>query len=166
MPINLIFFIIIILFTQNSFAQEKNSSFTDWDVYQAKIDNRDLCYVASYPKARSGNYQERSPDKQYVFVTSLSKDVDEFSTSSGYKYKDGSEVKLTIDDVKISLFTKGENAWASDNKQDAKIVNLMKNKSKMSIFGISRLGTWSKDEYSLSGFSAAYNKMKQLCNHQ
>ncbi len=39
----------------------------------------------------------------------------------------------------------------------------MKRGSRMMVKGTSQLGTYSIDTYSLSGSTAAYNKMKGLC---
>lgn len=142
-------------------AQQLEGTYKDWSVYSIHQQGRKVCYIASSPAKKTGNYRKRS--EPYVLVTDVEPNVDEVSTSSGYPYKKGVEVSVTIDNDKYQLFTKGELAWAYDTQQDAKMVNAMKKGSKMEVRGTSRLNSYSNDTYSLSGFTNAYNRMKQLC---
>lgn len=142
-------------------AQVKDQEFKDWTVYTTTLQGNKACYIASFPKSKTGNYQNR--DEPYFLVTRISDDVFEVSTSSGYPYKVSSDVKISIDGDKYNMFTKGELAWASDSQQDNKMVASMKKKGSMEVRGTSAKGSYSVDKYSLSGFTAAYNRMKELC---
>ena len=150
------------LFANSSFAQVKDKSYKNWTVYTTTLEGNKACYIASFPKKKSGNYTRR--DEPYFLVTKIGSDTYEVSTSSGYPYKRKSSVKVDVDGNKFNMFTKGELAWASDSDQDSKMINFMKAKSNMTVRGTSLKGTYSIDRYSLSGFTAAYNRMKQLCN--
>lgn len=152
---------VIMTYSTNGFAQEELKTFKDWTVYSTKLQGKTACYIASFPKSKTGNYTKR--DDPYFLVTRLNKDVFEVSTSSGYKYKLNSKVKVDIEGHKYNMFTKGELAWANDSEQDNEMIKMMIKKSNMDIRGTSIKGTYSIDRYSLSGFTAAYKHMKSVC---
>ncbi len=156
------FVIFAIAFAGVASAQVKDQAFQDWTVFTTDLQGKKTCYIASFPKSQTGNFAKRSDP--YFLVTKVNKDTFEVSTSSGYKYKDNSDVKLDIQGNKFNMFTKGELAWAPDGKQDAQIVDTIKKKGDMEVRGTSGKGTYSVDKYSLSGFSAAYKRMNELCD--
>jgi len=142
-------------------AQVKDKTFKDWTVYTTNLQGSKTCYIASFPKSKTGNYTKR--DDPYFLVTRISDGVYEVSTSSGYPYKVGSDVSVDIQGNKFSMFTKGELAWAKDSKEDKQIIDIIKKKGTMNVKGTSTKGTYSVDKYSLMGFTAAYNRMQSVC---
>lgn len=154
-------FLFVGMFALTANAQQFHDSHQYWSVYTIKQDGRKICYIASSPISKSGNYSRR--DEPYILVTDVSGDVDEFSTSSGYPYKYGSEVRVKIGRNTHKLFTKGELAWAYNTSHDKKLVKLMKKGAKMTVKGTSQKGTYSIDTYSLKGFTKAYKEMKAIC---
>lgn len=158
--------VILTLMAGNASAQELQATFSDWSVFTMSEANKKTCYIASSPQKEQGNYKKRG--EPYLLVTHRSRNVDEVSTSSGYPYKNNSDVALKIDDGRsYALFTTPEVpeiAWARDSETDGKLVRGMKRGSKLSVKGTSRLKSYSQDTYSLSGFTKAFEKMKSLCN--
>jgi hypothetical protein len=138
-------------------AQQYDSSYKDWSVYT----HRGSCYIGSAPVKQSGNYSRRG--QPYILVVYRSKDLAEINISSGYPYKKKSDVKVTIDDDAYKLFTEKETAWAYDSGQDRKMVDAMMQGTRLTVRGTSQIGTWSEDQYSLMGFTAAITRMKSLC---
>lgn len=153
----------LIFISSSVFAQNLDSTHGKWAVYTMTQGGKKVCYIASAPIREGGNWNNRG--ERYLLVTHRNKSVDEVSVSSGYPYKIKSEVELVIDgSKKYKMFTQGELAWAYDQKTDEKIINDMKKGANLTAKGYSRLGTYSIDTYSLMGITAAYNRMKQLCN--
>ncbi len=142
-------------------AQVKDKAFKAWSVYTIDIQGRKICYMVSFPKGKSGNYTKR--DEPYFMVTYIGDDNAEVSTSSGYKYKDGSRVEVSIGNKKIEMFTGGELAWVDDSQADQEFISVMKKQNEMKIKGSSGKGSYSIDRYSLDGFSGAYDRMAELC---
>lgn len=142
-------------------AQELDNVYGDWSVFTIQQNGKKVCYIASAPKKKTGNYNKRG--EPYVLVTHIKSNVDEASASSGYPYKQGSEVNFSVGTKKYKLFTKGELAWAYDSKSDAAIIHSLKKGMKLTVKGTSKKGTYSNDTYSLKGFSKAYSRMKALC---
>jgi invasion protein IalB len=157
------FGIIILLAIANmATAQTLNFTAKNWRSFTIKQGGNQVCYIASVPVRESGTFKKRSA--AFVMVTHRGANIDEVSVSSGYYYKQLSELDLNINGKITKLFTKDERAWAKDAATDAALVKAMMNGHSMSAKGISKLDTTSNDSYSLAGFTAAYNKMKETCN--
>lgn len=142
-------------------AQEFVSSHGNWHVFTIQKGGDKVCYIASEPTKSTGNFSNRGTP--YLLITSRNATTDEVSTSSGFGYKVDSKVKVEVDNNKFDLFTKDDVAWAYDSEQDAQIVTAMKKGSRITVRGTSPKNTFSLDTYSLSGVTAAYNKMKASC---
>lgn len=149
-----------VLVSTASVAQQKDQSFQQWTVYTTDLEGKKTAYVGSYPTKESGSFKSR--DKPYFLVTCVGNGV-EVSLSPGYPLKEESEVAVQIGDHAFRLFTKGELAWARDAKGDAAIVSALKAGSSMTVKAVSAKGSESTDQYSLKGFSAAYQRMHALC---
>jgi hypothetical protein len=128
-----------------------------WRVFQAG----NVCYIASLPVKKEGNYSKRG--EAYVLVTHKSGNLDEVSVTSGYPYKENHDVKLQIGQRSFDLFSKGELAWAYNAQVDKDLVKAMIRGNDLQVRGTSWKGTSSKDTYSLKGFTDAHRGMKQLC---
>lgn len=153
--------LLILTSTGTAQAQEFVATFGNWSVFTITQNTEKVCYIASAPVKEAGNYSKRG--KPYALVTHRTATIDEVSVSSGYPYQADSKVKVEVDSKKSEFFTKGEIAWAYDQKQDADVVSAMKRGNRMTVRGTSPRGTYSIDTYSLKGITAAYNKMKSLC---
>lgn len=145
----------------DSKAQTLDRVFKKWSVYTTKLQGNKSCYLASFPVSKSGNYSRR--DQPYLLVTRVNSKSYEVSTSSGYQYKLNSDVKIDIAGSKYKMFTKGDLAWTYNKEQDFEVIDLMRKKADMTVRGVSKIGTYSLDKYSLMGFTAAFNRMKKLC---
>lgn len=143
-------------------AQTLQGTYGDWKVFTHTENGRKLCYIASMPKKKTGTYTKRG--EPFVLVTYRSAVIDEVSVSSGFPYKKGSEVAVTVDKLSHALFTEGERAWAYDEKGDAQLVRHLASGAKLIVKGTSEKGTKAEDTYSLDGFSKARRTMKTLCN--
>jgi hypothetical protein len=153
----LLYLIILVFFPAIASAQTYDRSFKDWSVFT----HDGTCYIGTAPVKQAGNYSHRG--QPYVLIVHRDKEVDEINVSSGYPYKEGKDVHISVDGKKFQLFTKGETAWAYDEITDHAIVKAMKAGSKLVVNGTSKKGTTSKDSYSLMGITAAYKHMKAKC---
>lgn len=143
-------------------AQQLHETSGDWRVFTYGNGKERTCYVASVPVKKTGNYSSRG--EPFVMVTHRGEKGDEVSVSSGYPYKPGSQLSLTIDSRRYDLFVEGERAWAYDAAQDKNLTDAMMKGSQMIAKGSSQKGTYSSDTYSLTGFTGAMRKMKTLCH--
>lgn len=137
--------------------------FNDWAVYTYKAGGGQVCFIVSEPKASEPKGANR--DKIFFLVQNRPKDgvKSEVNTIIGYPFKKGSTSTVTIDSEKYQLYTNGDGAWAESGDLDKRIVAAMKNGKTMSVSGVSWRGTQTSDRYSLSGVTAAMNKIDSMC---
>jgi hypothetical protein len=72
-------------------------------------------------------------------------------------------VEVEVGSLKVRLFTQGESAWTVDKDTDKQLVQAMIRGSSMVVQGTSARGTNTKDTYSLSGFTRAYETISKAC---
>lgn len=154
-------FFLILTLAENSFSQELQVKFQDWSVFKTTKANRTICYIASSPIKKSGNYNKRG--EPYFLVTDIINDADEISVSSGFIYKKKSDVELSFGSRKFYLFPHMAIAWANDKNRDIDIIKEMQKTEEFIITGTSRNGKVARDTYSLIGFVQAYDEMKKSC---
>jgi hypothetical protein len=141
-------------------AQTLNFTAGQWRSYTIEEGGNKTCYIASIPTSSTGTFKKRG--EPFAMVTHRGA-ADEVSISSGYPYKQASDVQLLIDGNRLGLFADNDRAWAKDAATDQALVASMMRGTTMNVKGESRLGSNSNDTYSLSGFTSAYKKMKELC---
>lgn len=59
------------------------------------------------------------------------------------------------------MFTRGQNAWLENPAEEAAVVAAMKAGAKMSVGAVSRRGTQTNYEYSLSGVTASISDITE-----
>ena len=148
-----------------SLAQEPKliGEFNDWAAYTFNGNKGAVCYIVSQPKDSSPKNVNRDPVHFLVTNRPAEKVNGEVNTIIGYPFKKGSTAKLTIDGKPFTLFTSGEGAWADTSSSDRRIVEAMKAGAKMEVQGTSWRGTRTVDRYSLSGVTAALDKIAGAC---
>ena len=142
-------------------AQEFLGKEGDWNVLTYVKGDTKYCYIESDPVKEEGDYSARG--KPYLLVLRNPNGGDEVSATSGYPYKEGSEVEVALGALKVGFFTKGDKAWARTSEEDAQLVKAMKAGVSMTVKGTSQKGTFSLDTYSLKGFTAAYKRLNEAC---
>jgi hypothetical protein len=139
------------------------STHRDWTVYEVNNDTGKLCYIASEPSAQEGNYRRR--DNPAVLVARLpgSPPSEQVSVQPGYTYRSGSTVDVKIEGTTFELFTQGEHAWTQTDAEDRSLIDAMRRGVTMTVRGTSTRDTFSLDTYSLNGFTAAFEAMRNAC---
>jgi hypothetical protein len=138
-------------------------TFTDWRAYTFDDPGGKICYVVSEPKKEQGNYTRRG-DVYFLITHRPSGNVfDEVSVIIGYTFKEGSEPTATIGNKTFNFYSEGDAAWVFQ-KDESALVQAMKAGATMVVRGTSSRGTLTTDTYSLSGVTAALNKIDQECN--
>ena len=55
-------------------------------------------------------------------------------------------------------------AWMADNRQEKKMIKIMKKGSRIMVTGHNQMGSQTIDHYSLLGFTKAYKATKANCS--
>ena len=169
--------ILLILLTTNSFmlmANETNidaslpsfeKSYKHWKVFTITQNNGKVCYIISNPVDMIGNHQ--SIRKPYIMVSLFGANKVEISISADFQMKLNSIVPVSIDGIQERFVAENENfAWAEQRNADKRIIKYMQNGIKLLVFYESAERTYAVDTYSLKGFTKAYRKAQQLCQHR
>lgn len=91
---------------------------------------------------------------------------DVVSFDSGYAFKKGTPLEVTVEGAEASrfkLFTERGTAWCSDTAMDQKLTQNLLKGNKISVLGQSEKGLKTKDVYSLKGSKAAYMVVSKAC---
>ena len=137
--------------------------FNAWGAYSYKSGNSTVCYVLSIPTAK----EPASVDHGDIFFIVSQRPGQNISyepqAMMGYPMKGDSKVNVTIDNKNFVLFVKDSSAWVENAAEEPALVAAMKGGSTMTVKATSARGTATSYTYSLSGISAALQKI-QNCN--
>lgn len=142
---------------------ERLGDFSDWSAFKYLEDGKPICFMASEPTKAEGDYSQRGEIHAMVTHRPDESRVDEVSIQAGYTYQESTLVEVEIGAMKVRLFTEGESAWTTDKDSDKTLVQAMIKGNTMVVQGTSNRGTNTKDTYSLSGFTRAYETISQAC---
>jgi hypothetical protein len=146
-------------------AQEPRplGEFQDWAAYTYESDSGAVCYIVSQPTDWEPKNVNRGPIFFLVTHRPSERVRNEVNTIIGYPFREDSTATVTIGDAKFELFTSGDGAWADTAERDRQIVEAMKAGASMRLQGTSWRGTSTTDRYSLSGVTAAMQKIDEEC---
>ena len=82
----------------------------------------------------------------------------------GYPVKPDAEMSVTVGTDMFKLFVKGERGFVSDPNEELKLIESLKKGSNAFVKATSARGTATTDTYSLSGLSAALDKLAATCS--
>ncbi|MEM9123473.1 MAG: invasion associated locus B family protein [Pseudomonadota bacterium] len=137
--------------------------FKDWNAFRVEDGTETICFVVSEPKSTSPKNVKRGDIFFMITDWGPKNSGLEPSVITGYPYKVGSSVTVTIGSDKFELFTQEDAAWLRDGDSEKRIVNAMRRGSRMIVTGTSQRGTLTKDNYSLSGVTAALEHVAKNC---
>ncbi|MCZ6721731.1 MAG: hypothetical protein O7A65_09345 [Proteobacteria bacterium] len=143
-------------------AQDFVTKHGDWNVVTYAENGKKFCYIHSEPIKEDGDYTRRG-DAYLLVIHRTGGGEDQVSVHSGYPYKEGTEVEVTIGDAGFKLFVRGDKAWTYPGDGDRVLIGAMVHGLTMTVKGTSRKDTYSLDTYSLVGFTKARTAMGEAC---
>ena len=139
-------------------------TYGDWSAYSFMEGGNKVCYMVSQPKKAEGNYSQRGDIFALVTHRPAEKTKNVFSYITGYTYKDGSDVTVTVDSTNFTLFTQKDMAWTPDQDSDNRLTEALRKGSKFVVKGTSGRGTLTTDTFSLKGSGNAHDAITKECN--
>lgn len=82
---------------------------------------------------------------------------------TGYPMKEQSSVTVTIGNRSFTMFTQGDSAWLVNKEDEPGLLAAMRDGSAMVVKAVSRRGNETTYNYSLSGVTAAADKLADEC---
>lgn len=148
-------FIILVIFTKNSFSLEKGK----WTFEK----NDDWCYIGSLP-FKSDLSSDKKRGDNYILVYKIAGSEENIvQVEAGYKYNLDKNITVKIDNSYFNFYSTEdslESAWTDDDK---KVIYAMKKGLELVLSGESTRGTITNDTYTLKGFTSAINKLNKDC---
>ena len=136
-------------------------SYGDWDAYVFDEDGSKVCYMASKPQRTEGSYARRGEVHALVTHRPAESTKNVFSYITGYSYKAGSEASVEVDGVKFPLFTQDDTAWTPGAESDETLAKALRSGKVMIVRGVSSRGTATADFFSLTGSTAAHERISK-----
>lgn len=146
---------------QKSYADSFLGQYLDWFLYTDDKIPSETCYMVATPLKKLGNVNGRG--EPYFLITKSAENLPEVSVSSGYYYKNDTEVELSFGLKKFNMIAYKSKAWSYDVSSDIEIVKAMRTSDTVIVYGIASKDKYSSDTYSLIGFDDAYQRMLELC---
>ena len=122
-----------------------------------------VCYIYSEP-------DKMDPPKldhgrvSFSVTTSPAEGIrNEANFVTGYPMKEQSSVSVQIGDKTFTMFTQGDSAWLVNKEEEPALLAAMKAGTTMVVKAMSRRGNETTYNYSLSGVTAASDKMNAEC---
>ncbi|MEM7299907.1 MAG: invasion associated locus B family protein [Pseudomonadota bacterium] len=137
----------------------KINQFKAWGAYSYNDNSSKVCYILSIPTEKKPSDRDHG-DVFFLVSQKPGQNVAyEPQVEVGYPFKENSEVRVNIDGKNYVMFTKGKNAWMKNAAEEPALVSSMRAGSNMTVSGMSRRGTETSYNYSLSGVTAALKEI-------
>ena len=150
-----LFSLMLILMSSQAFSLEKGSwSFVKTDEY---------CYVGSLAIETDLSPEKNRGDFYILVYKNIGNPDTIVQIEAGYDYKIGTDIIVKIDKGDYVFYTTEDLPSAAWTNEDNKVIFAMKKGLDLQVSGTSSRGTTTNDNYTLKGFTAAYNKLIEDC---
>jgi hypothetical protein len=161
-----IFIILVTIFISQVKAEEikKMGTHKDWETYVIKSDVGKVCFAQSKPVLQAPKTSAREA-RLFITFRPNEKITDEVSITAGYTFNKKNLITAKSGKNKYIFDIAAENfAWIADDKQEKKMIKIMKRGSRIMVTGHNQKGSQTIDHYSLLGFTKAYKATKANCS--
>jgi hypothetical protein len=137
----------------------------DWGAYWAASGPGKVCFVLAKPAATQTTPPNRPRNPIYFFVASrpVENVRNEVSVMIGYPFKSGADATVEVGTAKFAMNTQSDGAWIKNVAEEARLIEIMRKGSDLTVTGTSSKGTQSVDRYSLKGLGQALDRTSQEC---
>ena len=137
--------------------------FKDWTAWSYQGNKGKVCYVHSAPTSLKPETLSHGDVSFFIRKSPGENVTNEANFVVGYPFQENSTVVVDIDGRKFTMFTQGDSAWILNPAEEPELVSAMRAGSTMTISGQSRRGNQTTYAYSLSGVTAATDKIDGEC---
>jgi invasion protein IalB len=145
-----------------------DGTFNDWTIwsytgsYNGAGEGK-VCYIYSEPDKMTPDKLDHGRVSFSVTVSPSQGVANEANFVAGYALKEQSPVTVEVDNKKFTMFTQGDSAWLVNKYDETQLLAAMKAGKSMVVKATSRRGNQTTYNYSLSGVTAASDKMMTDC---
>ena len=121
------------------------------------------CYIGSLATETDLPANKKRGDFYILVYKNIGNPDTVVQIEAGYNYKMPSDILVNIDKGEYIFYTTEDLPTYAWTEEDAKVIFAMKKGLELTVTGESSRGTVTNDKYTLSGFTAAYNKLINDC---
>jgi invasion protein IalB len=134
--------------------------FNAWGAYSYQSNKGKVCYVLSLPTRKEPTNVNHG-DIFFIISQRPGQNVSyEPQAMMGYQLKQGSKVRVDIDGKNFDFFSNEDSAWIENAAEEPALVGAMRAGSTMTVKATSQRGTNTSYTFSLSGVTAALEKIQ------
>ena len=122
-----------------------------------------ICYIYAEPSKMTPPKLDHGRVSFSITSSPAAGVANEANFVAGYQLKEQSTVTIDIDGRKFTMFTQGDSAWLENREEEPQLLAAMKRGKAMVVSAQSRRGNPTTYNYSLSGVTAAAEKMLAEC---
>ena len=160
----LVFFLATLTSQVNSEEIKKMGTHKDWETYVINSEKGKVCFAQSKPVLQAPKKASREA-RLFISFRPGERISNEISVTAGYEFNKKNSVTATSGKNKFKFDIKQQGfAWMTNNKNENKMIKVMKKGSRIMVTGYNEKGSQTIDHYSLLGFTKAYNAAKKSCN--
>jgi hypothetical protein len=142
-------------------------TFSDWTMWSYEGNYGDsegkVCYIYSEPSKMTPDRLDHGRVSFSVTTVPADDAQTEANFIAGYQLQEQSRVTVEVGGREFTMFTEGDSAWLVNKADEAELLAAMRGGSSMLVKAKSRRGNDTTYAYSLSGVTAASDKMKADC---
>lgn len=143
-------------------------TFKDWTMWSYDgtygSNQGKVCYIYSEPDKMQPSRLDHGRVSFSITVVPAQGAATEANFVAGYQLKEQSKVTVEIGRKEFTMFTEGDSAWLVNKEDEGALLAAMRGGSRMVVKATSRRGNNTTYDYSLSGVTAASDKMKADCS--
>lgn len=140
------------------------ATYGEWGAYRTQNAKGKICYALAKPKERLPARLTRDPSYVLVSTRPGEKVFNEISVIMGFPMKDGPlDRSVDVNGSKFDLIARGENAWVKTPADEAKMLDIMRRGTRLTIKVQSVRGAAATDSYALDGITQALDKVAKEC---
>ena len=142
---------------------KKIGKYKDWEAKIVYEVSGKVCFAQSSPVLQKPKSIKRNAN---LFVAFRPEEniKNEISVTSGYEFNNNTVTAVSGKNTfKFNIKEQGF-AWIEDSKIELKMINRMKKGSRLMVTGYDQNNSQTIDDYSLLGFTKAYNASRKACS--
>ncbi len=127
------------------------------------VDENEYCYIGSLPTSTDLSEEKKRGDTYILVYRMIGQNEVVVQIEAGYNYDLEKDIVVKIDNNRYIFYSVADlldSAWTDD---DDKVILAMKKGLELVVTGQSSRGTVTNDNYTLKGFTAAFNKLNTEC---
>ena len=127
------------------------------------VQDKEWCYIGSLP-VETDLPKDKKRGDNYILVYRIVGNPEKIiQIEAGYNYKLNQDIVVKIDNTNFKFYTTEDVSDSAWTDKDNEVIFAMKKGLDLTVTGESSRGTITNDQYTLKGFTAAFNKLSTDC---